>query len=272
MSTKTVAKPIVATDQVYAAPVLPPEHPTAALFLDESGVIKTDRFFGIGVLKAVDCPTLTRALRRHRQVLECIEELHWSHFDKARSLRDRSFELAVAAIDTFFELDGVSFCCLLADRQEGDLIRSYRSPHHAYEGIARKVLGAAIGEREVVSVFADHADTPPHVRFEETVRSAVNEDKDRLAIATMMRGHSHAIDALQLADVLLGAAMFDFRQGAAKGGLDGESQKGRLSAHLLAHCDVPSFRPKGRKLVGKFEVELSRWRPPRRRRRGGDPT
>jgi hypothetical protein len=246
------------------------EHPTAIVYLDESGVIKTDRFFGIGCLKAVDGPALTRALRRHRQVLECMQELHWSRFDKAMSRNDRSFELAFAAMDTFFELDGVSFCCMLADRKNGDLTKSYRSSWHAFEGLSSHALGAAIVDDELVSVIADHVDTPRHVRFEEGVKATVNEEKERLAVATVTRAHSHAIDGLQLTDLLLGAAMFDFRQGALRGSLDPNSQKGRLCSHLLDRCGIPSFRPRGNEVAGKMKVELRPRRRTRRRRRGGD--
>src|ERR1044072_4119817 len=91
--------------------VLPTSHPTAVIYLDESGVIKTDRFFGIGCLKVVDDAQLQRFLREHRQRLECFEEIHWAKFDKAKALRGGSYELACAAIDGFFDLEGGSFCC-----------------------------------------------------------------------------------------------------------------------------------------------------------------
>jgi hypothetical protein len=239
------------------------------VYLDESGVIKTDRFFGIGCLKAKDGPRLTRALHRHRQILECRGELHWSRFDKAATRNDSSFEMAMAAIDVFFEHDDVSFCCVLADRQEGDLIKAHGSSWQAYEWLSAEVLDKAIGKHEIVSVLADHVDTPRHIRFEDTVKATVNETKGRLAVATITRAHSHAVDALQLADLLLGAAMFDFRQGAARGALDMDTQKGRLCDRLLERCAVPSFRPWGREVPGKLKVDLRRRKRARRGRRGG---
>lgn len=251
---------------------MPPTHPTATVYLDESGVVKTDRFFGIGCLKVVDGPKLTRALRRHRQVLECGEELHWSRLDKATSRTGGTFELATAALDTFFELDGVSFCCTVADRQNGDLPKSYRTSWRAYEALSVRALDTAIDERELVTVLADHADTPRHVLFEESVQAGLNGKRGRLAITTITRVHSHAVDGLQLADLLLGAAMFDFRQGATRGKLCPDSQKARLSAQLLDRCGVPSFRPAGRRVDRKIRVEMKKRRPTRRRRRGGDPS
>lgn len=142
----------------------------------------------------------------------------------------------------------------------------------AYEGLSIRALDAAVNENEIVSVLADHVDTPRNVRFEEAVQAGLNAERGRLAIATATRVHSHAVDGLQLADLLLGAAMFDFRQGATGGALAADSQKGRLSAYLLQRCGVPTFRPEGKEIEGKFKVEMRRRRRTRRGRRGGDPT
>lgn len=255
-----------------APPLLLADHPTAIVYLDESGSIKTDRFFGIGCLKVTDGPALTRAFCRSRQVLDYAEELHWARFDKAGSLSNRSFEMAIAAMDIFFELPGASFCCMLFDRQVGDPTRGYGTSWEAYEGLSIEALKMAIGEGELVSVFADHTDTPPGVLFEETVKDGVNEEKGGLTIATVSRLHSHAVDGLQLVDLVLGAAMFDFRQGAERGKLSEDSQKGRLCAHLLDRCGVPSFRPRGKDVDGKVRVVLKQRRRVRRGRRGGDPS
>ena len=249
-----------------SASLLPASHPTAMIYLDESGVIKTDRFFGIGCLKAVDDARLRRSLREHRQRLEFYDEIHWSQFDKARNRRDDSFRLASAAIDAFFGLEGVSFCCTVADREEGNFVDGYSSSWKAYEGLAVRVLDAAIGPEELVSVVADHVDTPRRVRFEAEVKQEVNCSRNRLAVATITRAHSHTVDGLQLADLLLGAAMFDFRQGADARARENDSEKAKLSSQLLDRCDVVSFRPGGREVPGKFRVEMRR--RTRRGRRG----
>ena len=216
----------------------------------------------------MDDAQLRRSLREHRQRLEFYDEIHWSQLDKARDKRADSFQLASAAIDTFFDLEGVSFCCTVADREEGNFVGGYSSSWKAYEGLASRVLDAAIGREELVSVVADHVDTPHNVRFEAAVKDEINRSRDRLAVATITRAHSHAVDGLQLADLLLGAAMFDFRQ-AVDSGVESASEKGNLSSQLLDRCDVVSFRPRGKEVPGKFKVEMRhRTRRGRRGRRG----
>ncbi len=252
---------------------LPRDHPTATIYLDESGVIKTDRFFGIGCLRVAAESRLTRVLHRHRQVLEYRDELHWSRLGKA-TIGGVAFELAIRALDAFFELEDVSFCCTLFDRQDKDVTRSYGNAWKAYEGLSCQALKMAIGRGEVVSVLADHLDTPAQVRFENDVREGVNTEMGRLAITGITRVHSHAADGLQLADLLLGAVMFDFRQGGTGGALDESSQKGKLSAYLLDRCGIHSFRPAGKEVAGKIRVEMRRRtkRTHHRGQRGGDPS
>jgi len=257
-------KEVVLPAEVGAA--LPANHPTAVIYLDESGVIKTDRFFGIGCLKVVDDPALRRSLHRQRQRLECMDEIHWSDFNKAPAAQGSLFDLAVAAIDSFFDLDGVSFCCAVADRQNGDLVGSYSSPWAAYEALSVQALDRTVGAEEVVSVVADHVDTPHDVRFEGEVKKELNRSRKRLAITTLTRAHSHAMEGLQLADLLLGAAMFDFRRG--NDSPSPKSQKSQLCDYLLDRCGVPTFRPSGKEVVGKIKVEMRRRRRTRRGRRG----
>jgi hypothetical protein len=247
-------------------PVLPVHHPTAMIYLDESGVIKTDRFFGIGCLRVADDAALRRSLHGHRQRLECVDEIHWSAFNKAPAAQGSLFDLAVAAIDSFFDLDGASFCCAVADRQNGDLVGSYSSSWRAYEALSVQALDRTVGAEEVVSVVADHVDTPDDVRFEDEVKTELNRSRERLAITTLTRAHSHAMEGLQLADLLLGAAMFDFRQG--RGSASTKSQKSQLCEYLLDRCGIPSFRPSGKEVAGKIKVEMRRRRRTRRGRRG----
>ena len=243
-------------------------HPTATVYLDESGLIKTDRFFGIGCLKLADS-RLLREAGRLRQIHGCFDELHWARFDKAVTRRGGAFALATAVIDAFFETEGCSFFCIVADRENGDLASSYGTAWKAYEGLSIRALDAAVGGNELVTVLADHADTPPHVYFEADVKAGLNASRGRLAVATVNRADSRSMDGLQLADLLLGAAMFDFRQGATRGALRADSQKAKLSAQLLDRCAITSFRPAGKVVPGKVTVQMRRRRR-HRGRRGGD--
>lgn len=249
---------------------LPPDHPTAVIFLDETGVVHRahDRYFGIGCLKARDPGPLLQGLHQLRARVGFRDELHWADFDKAR-LRDRPdvVALARAVIDLVFDSDDAEFSCYIADRANGDLTVRFKShdypSHKAYEWLAAEVLHDLIGEQEVVTVLADRLSTAPGVRFETDVAEVVNRRRRRLAVSNVCRLDSRSTDGLQIVDLLLGAATLDLRQGRT----GGETQKQALLEHLLHRCECASFRPHGRSRHGKFKVELLA--KPRKRRRGG---
>jgi hypothetical protein len=199
------------------------------------------------------------------------DELHWASFDKAGSRhRDEQVQLARDAMDLIFDLSDAHFCCHIADRQHGDLTARFAGHPHAgemaYEELASQMLRDVIDDEELVSVIADRRSTSPKVTFELDVARSVNHAKRRLAVANVCRLDSRSTDALQVVDLLLGAAAFDLRQGRTSPG----TQKHQLLTHLLDRCECPTFRPRGRcDPAGKWRVRLlTRSRKARRKRRG----
>jgi hypothetical protein len=253
---------------------LAPDHPTAWIFLDETGVVhrqSSDQFFGIGILKLRDPALLLRQMQLLRDRQGFRDELHWASFDKAESRhRDDRVVIARDAMDLVFDSSDAHFCCHVADRQHGDLTAKFRGHRHAgeraYEDLASRLLTEVIDDEEVVSVIADSRSTSPDVTFETDVAWSVNQAKNRLAVANVCRLDSCSTDALQIVDLLLGATAFDLRQGRTDSG----SQKQRLLGHLLDRCGYPTFRPYGRSDPdGKWNVKLlTRSRKARRKQRG----
>jgi uncharacterized protein DUF3800 len=252
---------------------LPASHPTSTIFLDETGIVhRRDQYFGIGVLKLVEAAPLLRDIQRLRDTLDFREELHWANFDKgAKRGGTPGLDFATAAMDLFFEAEDASFCCHIADRQNGDVTAQFKGHRHArelaYEKVAARVLGEVIDDQEIVAILADGRSTSREVDFEHTVASTINNSRERLAVASVCRIDSRSTDALQVVDLLLGAATLDLRQGRTGSG----SQKQQLLEHLLEHCDCASFRPEGREDPdGRWKVKLlARSRKTRRKRRGG---
>ncbi|MGH2878273.1 MAG: DUF3800 domain-containing protein [Solirubrobacteraceae bacterium] len=263
----------------YVAPIsrlesLPANHPTSWVFLDETGVAhahSTDRFFGIGVLKLADPSNLLHEIQLLRARYGFHGELHWANFDKALIRgRDDVVQFAKDSMDLVLRDKQAFFCCHIADRQHGDLTARFRDHPHAgeraYEALAAKILAEAIEGEEIVSVIADRRSTSSKVSFERDVSRTVNQAKQRLAVANVCCLDSRSTDALQVVDLLLGAAAFDLRQGRTNSG----SQKQQLLAHLLDRCECSTFRPTGREdPAGKWKVELlTQSRKTRRKHRG----
>lgn len=233
---------------------LPVDHPTSVVYLDETGGISNERFFGLGCLKLGDASALLRAMQKLRNVEEFHEELKWATLDKAE-LVERAPGFARKAIDLVLGSGEAFFSCLIADSQTINVVARYGSPWKAYEQLAADLLVELIDEEEIVTVLADDYSTPDDVFFEDDVRSKVNAQKGRLAAGTVSRLDSKAADGLQLVDLLLGAVAFDFRQGAAQGNLTGE--KAEISDYLRDRLGVVSYRPRGKEIPGQFSVKVA---------------
>lgn len=231
---------------------LAPTHPTAAIFLDETGAISSDRFFAVGCLKVVEPLHLTRRVQHLRDRHHWYTELHWYDITK------KFVPLYRELIDAVCAVPDVRFACLVADRKDYDPVAVHGTQWRAYEAMARELLEMVIEPDEIVSVIADNYSTPATVNFEIDVRAAVNQRLGRLAIATMCRLDSKAADLLQVADMLTSAVTFEFRQAAnlAKG----DSPKGVLSRHLRGALGVDTFldRPVQNAIVDVRLLEAGR--------------
>jgi hypothetical protein len=62
---------------IARANVLHAAHPTAVVFLDESGAIASDRFFSVGCLKLPEPSALTRQIEKWRDRHHWYREIHF---------------------------------------------------------------------------------------------------------------------------------------------------------------------------------------------------
>jgi hypothetical protein len=212
--------------------ILPAAHPTAVVFLDESGAIASDRFFSVGCLKVAEPSGLTRQIEKWRDRHHWYREIHF--VDLTLDALPRYREL----IDIVAAGDG-EFSCFVADRATADPVERFGSPWLAYEKLATQLLLGTIRRREVVSVLADNYSTPDGVAFERDVRTAVNTRLRRLAVASLVRLDSRAAIPLQVVDLLTSAVTFEFRQSAGLAGR--RTPKALLAKHLRERYGAPSL-------------------------------
>jgi hypothetical protein len=219
-------------------------------FLDETGSIAVDRFFGVGCLKLREPSRLLRGLQKLRDRHHWYTELHWVETTRA------VLPLYQEVIDLVASADS-SFSCFVADRSRADPVARFGSPWRAYEKLAAQLLLGSIPPQELVNVVADNYSTPDHVVFEQDVRADVNRRLGGLVITSVCRMDSKAADPLQVVDLLTAAVAFEFRQAA---GLAGHhSPKAVLAEYLRSRYGVRSFLRGHRspsRLPGQLNVKL----------------
>ncbi|MGH7761327.1 MAG: hypothetical protein ACREOY_07920 [Candidatus Dormibacteraceae bacterium] len=124
---------------------LPPSHPTAVAFLDESGSIASDRFFAVGCLKLLDPSSLLRSIQRLRDREHWYDEIHFADLtrDTLPSYRN--------VVDVLAETATLRFSCFVADRSVSDPIARFGSSANAYRKMAEQLIIGSIAPNEILT-------------------------------------------------------------------------------------------------------------------------
>jgi hypothetical protein len=244
------------------AQILPIDHPTATVYVDETGWAKTAPFFGIGALLLQQPETTLSAFRDLREETKCHQFLRWADI---HTYGDAALALVRSTLAMLATGAGVTFTCFLADHNRLGGPKGYGGRETAYNLLAGLALIEAIDEPDQLAcVLADQFDVTRGMKIESQIISRVNATKGRLAIVSMQRLRSNASEGLQLVDLLLGAVAYQVR---AKAQTPGPGPKLDISRALMtegysltAYYDASG----GRVLPGRLHVQLLP-RPGRRR-------
>lgn len=186
------------------------DHPCSVGFLDETGAISSDRFFGVGLLKTADPARLLRAIQKLR------DREHWYNEIKFTDATMGSLPFYRKVVDVCLEPGLVEFFCFIADRESADPVARFGTPWAAYGKLAEQLVVASIRSDELVTVLADNYSTPDEVFFEEELRATVNRRLRRLSVVAVCRLDSRSSDGLQAVDLFTSATAFEFRAEAGR--------------------------------------------------------
>lgn len=234
---------------------LPKSHPTGVRFLDETGSISSDRFFGVGLVALESPSTLLRAIQKVR------DQGHWYHEFHFTGVTRGTMRTYKKIVDLCLGSSDLKFYCFVADRTRADPIVRFGDHWTAYEKMAEQLVLASIHGPAIVSVLADNYSTPDEILFEEELKAGVNRRLNRLAVTSVVRLDSKTSDGLQVVDLLTSAAVFEFR--AAAGLASPKSDKAELAAYVRAALGVTSFLDGWR--TDKHSVQIydhGRWNDP----------
>lgn len=243
------------------SPQLPVTHPTSVIFLDETGRVGTDGVFGVGCLKILDLVEFMGEVRDARRRNSMYGELQWKNLTRSDQPTGAA-PLVEELLARICEPTVAQFSARFTDGSKGAMRSKFGGDiWRGYEVMARDALLALVGPSEVVTVLADRYTPPGYLRFEKTVRTEVNDNRGRLAIANLVRMKSSSVDGLQLVDLLLGAVANDYRVRGALSGLKGGLTERVLEAHRL-----PAYRWNDRVRSDWYDI---RWIGTHRGKRAG---
>jgi hypothetical protein len=214
------------------AQLLRRDHPCCAGFLDETGAISRDRFFGVGLVKSSEPSRVLRRIQKLR------DKEHWYKEIKFSELTNDSLPLYQKVVDESLASHDIEFFCFVADRQKADPIERFGSGWDAYSKLAEQLVVATLRSAELMSLMADNYSTPDAILFEEELRMRVNKRLQRLGLVSVCRLDSQSCDGLQIADLLTSAIAFEFRADA--GLASHKSPKGRLAKYVRQQLGAES--------------------------------
>jgi len=187
--------------------MLPASHSTAHVFVDESGTARQSSVLAIGALRFTNGHgRLVTELQQFRDRNDWRSECHFTDVKRLNVHRYREVVRMVAASDA-------RFTCLVIDCRDADpFARRSAVPWKVHAQLTITILGRAIVGSEIISATVDNLSLPGGVNYEGYIRSAVNRQRGRLAVATICRMDSRACWGIQVADLLTGAVAHHYRQ------------------------------------------------------------
>lgn len=234
-------------------------------FIDESGNLASERYFGIGMLLVEDAGSLYDAIRpfydkardiakvqKEKTVADCLQNGKYEDL-AAIAKASRGFELKFKYVNftnnaiyaellrKYFTFPACRFSMIIVDRLDKDFRPKeiFANPWSMYLGYSALLLASNMNNLDAcnVCVLADDLTKPKSIAltFENALHSKITQklkqDGHDRSIFNVTRLESHASLMLQLVDILLGAVVYDFKKAS---GLIGEKLEQRQEVVVRA--------------------------------------
>ncbi len=209
---------------------------TKFCFLDETRNLsnKDDPYFTVGILKMSQPYYLQSKIMYERSKQNFHDEMKFNKLSK------NNIEFAKFVIGSLFDTKSIDFCSYTTRKDSRYFIDNFNSdPWNAYEKITLKLLDAALAEKEILILIADHVTTPKKIKFEVNTKKNFNTSKKRLALAGVCRFDSQSNDLLQVVDLLIGAITYELK--LTKKAVTGSKYKIELVEFLKKNLGATEF-------------------------------
>lgn len=176
-------------------------------FLDETGKLHSprDRFFALGMIKCNQPMYIYKEMNWLRDKEHFYDEIKFSKLSK------KKYPILIKFLDCLF-IPGVRFYCIIIDKETVDWrVKFNNDPFNAYENFAYLLLKGSRARNEILTVIADNYPSPRNDKFEIDIKRGINFQFKELAINGICRMDSKGSDLLQMADLILGTIVYEFK-------------------------------------------------------------
>lgn len=176
--------------------------------MDETGVLNRsdDRFFALGIIKLNQPETLYNPLQRLRDKNQFYDEIKW------KNISVKNYPMLTKVLDLFVNHPEAKFAAVVLDKKQLDFQTYFANNFwKVYESFTTLLLKGNVAKNESLVVLADYYPSPKDNLFEQNVKDRINLFLKRPAILTVCRLNSKTSDLLQMADLLLGAVVYELK-------------------------------------------------------------
>lgn len=177
-------------------------------FLDETGLLNRpeDRFFALGIIKTSKPESLYNPLQYLRDKNKFYDEIKW------KNVSAKNYPMLIKVLGCFWENKEAKFAAVILDKKQLDFQTYFANNFwQVYESFTALLLRGNVSKDEELIVLADYYPSPKNNCFEQNIKTRVNLTIKRAALLTVCRLNSRSSDLLQLADLFLGAVVYDLK-------------------------------------------------------------
>ncbi len=211
-------------------------HPSADIFIDESGTARQSRFLVLGALKFTrGMGLVSNELTVFKDQAGWRGEAHFSNINRDTGYMFREALNILKSTNCRFTFNAVVY-----DTQGGKDPFKGKEAWRAHAQQTIQVVQRSLSPDEIAAITVDNISVPTEVDYDAYVRVGVNKSLNRFAAASVCRMDSKACWGLQLADILTSAVGHQYRQGVdpkVKAG----SPKGIVANHAAEVLGVESL-------------------------------
>jgi len=191
---------------------------TAFYFLDETGLLRkqTDPYFALGVLICPKPQELYQKIRKIRDRYKYYWEIKWGGKGGMSKIK---CEIAKEILESFLNTLGAKFSCMILRKKEldfnthfgGDFWNVYSSFTVALLKLNLRTSNPPVRGEDIICLISDNYFSPPNRDIESRIKDIVNDHYKELRVMGVCQMDSKSCDLLQIADLFLGAVLYDLK-------------------------------------------------------------
>ncbi len=177
-------------------------------FFDETGMLRTarDPYFAVGMIKIQKPHDLQKTIQSIRDKNSFYDELKWSR------VYEKNKEIYKHLIHEFYDYKKARFSCYIFKKDDLVIKREFKNDlFNTYRALAMMQIKSNLSKDEQALMCMDKFSMPTTFDYEDRLTKQINRKLERNAVFGVIQLDSRGSDLIQLADVILGGVIYEYK-------------------------------------------------------------